>query len=58
MLIKPGDAANSYLVNKMRGENMSPVSSTGKAAGIMPPNNPLCEPKIKAVEDWINAGAN
>jgi len=58
MLIVAGDAANSYIVNKMRGENMSAVSSTNKAAGIMPPNSPLCEPKIKAVEDWINAGAN
>ena len=58
MLIVAGDAANSYIVNKMRGQNMSLVSSTGKAAGLMPPNSPLCEPKIKAVEDWINAGAN
>ena len=58
MLIKAGDAANSYLIHKMRNQNIAAVSSTGKASVMMPPNGLLCEPKIKAVEDWINAGAN
>ena len=52
-LVAAGDAANSYLVHKMRGENIKP----GKE--IMPPASwpALCEPKIKAVENWINQGA-
>ncbi len=52
-LIAAGDAANSYLVHKMRGEKLKP----GKE--VMPPVPwpALCEPKIKAVEDWINQGA-
>lgn len=49
-LIKAGDAANSYLVHKMRDQNIK----AGK--DIMPPPAypRLCDAKIKAVEDWIN----
>ena len=57
-LIAPGDAANSYIVRKMRNINITDVSTTNKPAGMMPPITSLCEPKIKAVEDWINGGAN
>ena len=52
-LVAAGDAASSYLAHKMRGENVKPGKDT-----MPPPAWPqLCEPKIKAVEDWINQGA-
>ena len=51
-LIAPGDAENSYIVRKMRNTDITELTD------MMPPFTSLCEPKIKAVEDWINGGAN
>jgi hypothetical protein len=49
--VKPGDAANSYLVHKVRGVML--------CAGVKMPQagTPLTEAEIKTIEDWINAGA-
>jgi len=45
--IKAGDPAGSVLIQAMRG----------KGRKQMPPNGPLPEDKIAAVETWIKAGA-
>lgn len=47
MLILPKDPQNSYLVKKMRGENIAENTDS------MPPNASLCEAKIELVEEWI-----
>lgn len=47
MLILPKDPQNSYLVQKMRGENLT------EGTDSMPPNASLCEAKIQLVEEWI-----
>jgi hypothetical protein len=47
--VKPGDAANSFLIQKLRGQG----------PGLAMPNSgvPLAEPIITMIEDWINRGA-
>lgn len=48
--VDPGDAENSFLVDKIRGDNTS----------IMPPSTsgqPLNEAEINAIVEWINNGA-
>lgn len=47
-IVKPGDPANSVLVQALRGAN-------GKRQ--MPPSGPLAEDQIAKVEAWIKAGA-
>lgn len=47
-LVKAGDPKGSLLVQVLRGAN---------GHKVMPPRNPLSEEQIKAVEDWISAGA-
>ena len=49
ILVVPGDPASSYLIDKMRGNNLSPDTDT------MPPNSSLCEGKIALVEEWIES---
>lgn len=48
MLITPGDAENSYLIQKMKGYLLA------EGTDSMPPGTTLCEGKIKLVEDWIS----
>ena len=48
MLIVAGDPSKSYLIDKMRGENMAEGTES------MPPGSTLCESKIQLVEDWIS----
>jgi len=47
-LVIPGDPSSSYLIHKMRGENMAPYTES------MPPGSTLCESKIELVETWIS----
>lgn len=47
-IVKAGDLKASVLISVLRGANGKP---------IMPPRGPLSEDKIKAVEDWVAAGA-
>jgi hypothetical protein len=57
-LIEPGQPELSYVVNKMRGEEMSETSSTGLSSRQMPRlAPPLCDVLIERVEAWIAAGA-
>jgi hypothetical protein len=51
--VAPGDPDASYLMDKLRGENLAPATAQMPNVGI-----PLCDAKIQAVEDWIAAGAN
>jgi hypothetical protein len=48
MLIVSGDPQNSYLIHKMRGENLTAENDS------MPPGSTLCESKIQLVEEWIS----
>ena len=48
MLVVPGAPAESYLIDKMRGENMAAETDS------MPPGSTLCETKIALVEEWIS----
>jgi hypothetical protein len=49
--VTPSDSAASYIMNKLLGENMAPNTL------MMPVTGTLCESKIDAVQDWIDAGA-
>jgi mono/diheme cytochrome c family protein len=46
----PGDAANSQLVQMLRGIKTP-------AGGLMPPSKPLAKEQIELIERWINQGA-
>jgi mono/diheme cytochrome c family protein len=48
-VVKPGDATNSLLVEKLRG--------TQQIGGKMPPSGNLSAVEIQIIMDWINAGA-
>ena len=48
-LIVPGDPSSSYLIDKMRGMNLSAGTDS------MPPGSTLCESKIAIVEAWIES---
>ncbi len=49
--VTPSDSAASYIMNKLLGESMAPNTL------MMPVTGTLCESKIDAVQDWIDAGA-
>jgi hypothetical protein len=50
--VSPGDAANRYLIAKLRG-------SPDICGARMPRNQPaLPEAEIQTIEDWINALPN
>jgi hypothetical protein len=49
--VKPGDAANSYLIHKVRGIMLC----DGRRMPVTA--DQLTEEQIKTLEDWINAGA-
>jgi hypothetical protein len=51
--VSPGSPDNSYLVNKLLG-NQSTVGGTG---GRMPPGAPLPDATITLVRQWISQGA-
>jgi hypothetical protein len=57
--VDPSHPEGSYIVDKLRGIDLGPVTTTGVASQAMPlpPSKPLCEPKIAAVEEWIRQGA-
>jgi hypothetical protein len=56
--VEPGAPERSYLINKLRGEGLAPMSSSGGASTQMPQGAPpLCEARIQAVEAWIEDGA-
>ena len=57
ILVVAGDPSASYLVDKMRDREITATDSLGNDATTMPPEQPLCEVKIAAVEAWIEAGA-
>jgi len=48
-VVKPGDATNSLLVQKLQG--------TQQIGSLMPPSGKLSDAEIKIILDWINAGA-
>jgi hypothetical protein len=59
-LVEPGHPERSYLVNKLRGVDLAATDSAGlRPAERMPqpPNTPLCEEKIRVIEEWIRGGA-
>lgn len=49
LLVKPGDAAGSYLVNKVEG--------THSCGGAMPPGARLPKVDIEKLKAWICQGA-
>jgi hypothetical protein len=49
--VTPSDRSASYIMNKLLGENMAPNTL------MMPITGTLCEPKVDAVLQWIDAGA-
>ena len=52
--VTPGDSANSYLVQKLRGTH-----GTAGSGAQMPENGPyLEEATIVAIEQWVDAGAS
>ena len=56
--VEPGAPERSYLINKLRGEGMASMSSSGGASTRMPQGAPpFCEARIQAVEAWISNGA-
>lgn len=58
-LVAPSSPVDSYLLDKMLGQNLGPDDDTGELSTIMPqpPSDPLCPAKIDAVRAWIQAGA-
>jgi len=56
-LVEAGVPEASYLIDKLRDRNITPTDSLGNEASLMPPEQPLCEVKIEALEAWIAAGA-
>jgi hypothetical protein len=48
-VVIPGDAANSLLVQKLKG--------TQQNGSIMPPTGKLSDAQIQVIIDWINVGA-
>lgn len=50
--VDPGDSSASYLMDKLLGENLAPMTQR-MPIGTMP----LCDARIEAVEQWIDAGA-
>jgi hypothetical protein len=46
-----GESNASYLMNKLLGEEMAPTTQQ------MPVGGMLCEPRLDAVRQWIDAGA-
>lgn len=55
-LVVPGDAANSFLYQKVAGTHDSPAEGTLMPQGVQEPLDPEC--RVKALELWINAGAS
>jgi len=51
--VAPGNTSASYLIDKLLGENLAPGTSRMPIS-----TEPLCDPKIEAVEAWVAAGAN
>ena len=57
-LLLKGKPDESYIIKKLRGEDITATDSTGNAdAQPMPPDAQLCDAKIIAIADWIKAGA-
>ena len=56
-LVDAGPPETSYVIHKLRNQNIADKDSRGDSATEMPPGAPLCEAKIAAVEAWIAAGA-
>lgn len=58
-LIEPGNPDASYIVLKLRGEDIAMFESSGaRPSEAMPPEAPLCAGKVELIEEWIAAGAN
>ena len=55
--VEPGDPAASYLINKLRGEDIEPTASDGAPGQVMPIGAPFCDARIEAIEQWIRDGA-
>jgi hypothetical protein len=49
--VAPGSSADSYLMNKLLGQDMALGTQP------MPFGGELCAVKVEAVRAWINAGA-
>lgn len=56
-LVDKGSPAQSYLVDKLLDRSIAATDSRGGKTTAMPPDAPLCEPKVAAIEAWIEAGA-
>lgn len=54
-LVVPGDAANSFLVDKLRGENLGAAAEKGSRMPLF--GEPLDEATVQWIESWIDAGA-
>ncbi len=50
--VDPGNSSDSYLMDKLLGENLAPMTNR-MPIGPMP----LCDARIDAVEQWIDDGA-
>ena len=49
--VDAGDSGASYLVNKVLGEDIAPMTQQ------MPIGFPLCQPRLAAIQQWIDGGA-
>ena len=54
-LIVPGDAVNSFLIDKLRGENLGAGNEKGRRMPLF--GDPLDEATVQRIERWINTGA-
>jgi hypothetical protein len=57
--VAPSHPELSYMVDKLHGQNLGLVTTTGLPSERMPqpPSTPLCDEKITLIEDWIRSGA-
>ncbi len=52
--VEPGDSSMSYIMNKLEGVGLEDTSG-GDPSTQMPQGGMLCQVKIDAVRDWIDA---
>lgn len=58
LLVKPGDSADSYLVQKLRGVDQCTCCRMPLVTAIpLTPGPPLADSDIQKIADWIDQGA-
>ena len=58
LLVKPGDSANSYLIQKLRGVDMCTCCRMPLETAIpLKQAPPLTDAQIQTIADWIDQGA-